>query len=180
MVRSLPTLPLSGHCPPGVLPERNSNLPAWTELTKLAAGAWSAGNVMFNCFSRASAPLPCARAVPAAVRTKMATPAMLMRFSCHHSSSRPIDRCKINADGLSRHLAPHSTIAQQPECQRRVERCPAADNIGGISSAAVVFRPRTRRIAHLVRPEIGFVMSRLHLATRRRTLRTLAAVPYLL
>jgi hypothetical protein len=50
------------------------------------------------------------------------------------------------------------------------------------SSAAVVFssaRPLSG-IAHLVRPEIGFVNVQLHLATRHRTLRMLAAVPYLL
>src|SRR6478736_10016372 len=132
MVRSLPTLPLSGHCPPGVLPERNSNLPAWTELTKLAAGAWSAGNVMFNCFSRASAPLPCARAVPAAVRTKMATPAMLnvvLMSSLLVSTDRPMqNQCRriVAAPCAARYDRATTGLPV------RGERCSADGNLGGV------------------------------------------------
>ena len=50
-VRFLPT-----HAGPAVLPDRNRSLPLCTEFTKLAAGAASAGNVMFSDLRRASAP----------------------------------------------------------------------------------------------------------------------------
>src|SRR3954454_5112934 len=160
MVRSLPTLPLSGHCPPGVLPERNSNLPAWTELTKLAAGAWSAGNVMFNCFSRASAPMPCALAVLAAVRTKTATPAMLntvLMLSLLVATDRPMqNQCRrvVAAPCAARY--DRATTGLRPSAVR--DALPMAIS-AGFSGAAVVFAcaRRLSGIAQRVRPQIGFV-----------------------
>src|SRR5206468_2029944 len=51
-----PSLPLPTHAGPAVLPDRNRSLPVCTEFTKLAAGADSAGKVMFSDLRRASAP----------------------------------------------------------------------------------------------------------------------------
>src|SRR5262245_16615348 len=110
-VRSLPTFPLSGHWPPGVLPDRNSNFPVCTAFAKLAAGAESGGKVMFNSFSRASAAATvCAGAETGrAIRVSITPPTMLNAALM----SRLLSRCFVDPHFLVAHGAIDHVLERQ-------------------------------------------------------------------
>ena len=114
---------------------------------------------MFNCFSRASAPLPCARPCPPPSEQKWQRLRCSMRFSCHHSSSRtdrPMqNQCRriVAAPCAARYM-----IAQHRNATAALKDALPMAISAAFSSAAVVFRPRApERYRPPGRPEIGFV-----------------------